>query len=249
MKKIIISDYDDTLKPIIRDTNGVVCRDSRGKVISDIKQLELNLEAIDEFRSEGNIFVLSTGRPFASIKGEIKKYNIPVDYLGCTDGSYLYDHDLHILKEYYFSLVEMKYIDKKLKKFNIDFVKDTFGHDAPSQYHSDITGIANKEEVINNFMNIFSKYRNIDPQYIDFKYVEWLLVRPKGISKITTGLDVLTYHTECKKNDIIAIGDGSNDIPMLREFEGYAVSHAYPDVKEVCEGREVSSVKELIMKL
>ncbi len=249
MGKIIICDYDDTLKPIKRDKHGNVKRDDNGNVLMDIKQLELNIGAIKKFRKAGGIFVLSTGRPFSSIKKEVKKYKIPVDYLGCNDGSSLYDNDLNLLKEYFFSNAETNYIDKKLETVPLEFSKDNFGKKFPSQYHCDITGVKNKEEIIEKFMNDFDECSNVEPQYTDFKYVQWLLIRPRAVTKITTGFDVLMYHPEIKIENVIAIGDGSNDIPMLEKYNGYAISHSNAEVKEICQSREVASVKALIKML
>src|SRR5574344_1034320 len=76
--KLLVSDYDGTLKP-------------------DIKNLYLNIEAIKRFKEKGNTFMISTGRSFVSIKKEITKYNIPYDFLSCNDGAILFDNNDNIL--------------------------------------------------------------------------------------------------------------------------------------------------------
>ena len=73
MRKLLISDYDDTL-------------------FTDEESLTKNLEKIKEFRENANIFVIATSRNFASIMEEIKKYNIFYDYLIVNVGAGLFDN-------------------------------------------------------------------------------------------------------------------------------------------------------------
>ena len=69
--KLLVSDYDGTLK-------------------SSVKDLMLNIEAINKFREKGNLFVIITGRG-KSIREYIEEYNIPYDYLICENGAIIYD--------------------------------------------------------------------------------------------------------------------------------------------------------------
>ena len=60
--KLLVSDYDGTLK-------------------SDIKNLMVNIEAINEFRKKGNHFSIATGRDYYSIKKEIDKYKKRIEII------------------------------------------------------------------------------------------------------------------------------------------------------------------------
>ena len=69
--KLLVSDFDDTF--YTDDIN----------VLKNIKELEKY--------KKNNLFMLSSGRSFNSLKKMCLKYNIPYDYLSCCDGSILYD--------------------------------------------------------------------------------------------------------------------------------------------------------------
>ena len=70
--KLLVSDFDGTY------------------YLNDLDILNNN-NLIKEFQANGNLFMLSSGRSFKSLKDMTKKYNIPYDYLSCSDGSILYD--------------------------------------------------------------------------------------------------------------------------------------------------------------
>lgn len=76
--KMVVSDYDGTL--------------FNGK-----QSLIDNIEAIDSFRKNCNLFVIATERSFPSIKKEINFYNIPYDYLICNNGSVIFDNNNNVL--------------------------------------------------------------------------------------------------------------------------------------------------------
>lgn len=62
MKKILISDYDETFYQ------------------SDI-DIKKNIDEVTEFRTLGNLFVLATEKNYVDLKQKIDKYEIPYDYL------------------------------------------------------------------------------------------------------------------------------------------------------------------------
>ena len=73
MKKILISDYDDTL-------------------FTDEITLKSNIEKIKNFQKCGNIFVIATSRSLWSMMEEIQKYKIPYDYLFVNVGAGIFDN-------------------------------------------------------------------------------------------------------------------------------------------------------------
>ena len=101
----------------------LVC-DFDGTYFKDEESILINNQEVQKWRKENNLFMLSSGRSFQSLKKMCLKYNIEYDYLSCCDGSILYDKDDNIITYYslnkdilgkFLSLKNMP----KLKEFNI----------------------------------------------------------------------------------------------------------------------------------
>jgi len=68
MKKILVSDYDQTF--YLNDAD-----------------VEKNKIAVEKFRKEGNVFVIATGRSYYDIQKKIDEYKINYDYLIINHGA------------------------------------------------------------------------------------------------------------------------------------------------------------------
>ncbi len=66
-------------------------------------------------------------------------------------------------------------------------------------------------------------------------YTAWLDIAPEGVSK-ASGLEVLTERLGIDRSDVLAVGDGNNDIEMLRwAGRGVAMGQAPETVKAVAD--------------
>ena len=74
MKKVLISDYDQTF------------------YLND-EDIEKNKIYVEKFRKEGNIFVLATGRSYYDMQRKIEQYNIKYDYLIINHGASILDEN------------------------------------------------------------------------------------------------------------------------------------------------------------
>jgi len=77
--KLLAVDYDGTFK-------------------SNLKNLKINIDKINQFMQSGNKFAIITGRSFKQIESEIKKYNIKYNYLVCNNGLIVFDETNKIIK-------------------------------------------------------------------------------------------------------------------------------------------------------
>ncbi len=100
--KLLVSDYDQTL------------------TVGDINK---NIEMISKFVKKNNYFVIATGRNYKSIMNEIKKLEIPYQFLICNDGSIIFDKNN---KEIYRNNLGkekhllFEYLKKKVANLKID---------------------------------------------------------------------------------------------------------------------------------
>ena len=95
MKKLLVSDYDLTLKLLYDFDNDFLIR--------------ANVEAIKELMAKGNIFMLNTGRDYNSIKEEVVANKIPYNYLACNDGTILLDEHDGLIHYYDLEVKEYDY--------------------------------------------------------------------------------------------------------------------------------------------
>ncbi|RYJ02371.1 MAG: HAD family phosphatase, partial [Actinomycetales bacterium] len=66
-------------------------------------------------------------------------------------------------------------------------------------------------------------------------YTAWLDIAPDGVSK-ASGLDVLCGRFGIDPADVLAVGDGHNDLEMLRwAGRGVAMGQAPPDLLDVAD--------------
>ena len=66
-------------------------------------------------------------------------------------------------------------------------------------------------------------------------YTAWLDIAPDGVSK-ASGLEVVCARLGCTAADVLAVGDGSNDVDMLRwAGRGVAMGQATEQVKAVAD--------------
>lgn len=217
-RKMLVSDYDGTLK-------------------SDIKNLLVNIEAVKEFRRKGNIFTISTGRSYDSIKSECDRYKIEYDFINCLDGSVLYDKNGNLI--YANTIHRQDLIALAITMPGKDVVSsadyyDTHGitnfnkYDISSEDVENIVLIHLKLKLFKSLKEYISGFSASYPDIKFEKYYNNYLVKndfdkSKGLQKLETYLK-----NEIDHENIITVGDNSNDLEMLRDYNGYKMLTSYP---------------------
>lgn len=222
--KIIISDFDCTFF-----TN---------------EYLE-NIRLINKFVSKGNMFIIATGRNLTHLKKDISGYNIDYSYLICNDGGVIFDKtDTCIYRQN---------IDDDIVKSIFDFLnKDPNNHniyiDDSLNYVTDTSSMANAiisqyndyDKALETLNTITSNY----PSVHGYLSENWINITNKVVNK-ANGIKELVKLTKINSDDIYTIGDNINDLDMIKEYHGYAVSNGIEKIKEDAEG-VVESFKDLI---
>ncbi|MDA9557026.1 Cof-type HAD-IIB family hydrolase [Vibrio sp.] len=261
-RKLLASDYDKTFFY---------------KTAQD--KLPANLEAVAQWQSENNLFVISTGRDAASMLHERKTRHLSFDYLVSLNGSFIIDrHENVLFKAAIPTHIAAELVSDLRIEFNDELIvsngfdgcnltnkeksktdsvaKEIFQRNSTIYSRSieeslnyDVFLIGcltqNQEQATAVKKRIMDKFgRDLDV-FINLNYIN---VVPKGISK-ASGVNTILSHEEISKNDVVSIGDDLNDIPMIEEFNGYAVPNARPELIDAAQ-QTVDSVAELIkMKL
>ena len=218
--KILISDYDGTLK-------------------SDVKNLKINICAIEDFRKKGNHFAIATGRNYDSIKAEIKKYNIQYDYLITNDGALTLDKndnilsseiiENNVLNNLYDYILNIKKYEKNITAFTLPNSNDIV----------ELQLVASMFDSLSKLDTFLKKYPDIYKTNLNFLLFKVHFFK-KNCNKsiaIKKLMDILDNNYE----DIITIGDASNDIEMLSDYNGYKMLYSFPTMY----GRGFKTTREI----
>lgn len=237
--KLLVTDYDETL-------------------FQSEKGLKDNIKKIKKIRQNDFLFVVATGRSFPSIKNQMRLYNIPYDYLITSDGSIIYDCDNKIIKMFKINNHAIKIMEDFYNKLKYEEIQFSYqeGYQNILNPEKDLLGInicvSNDyydEKLENNFLKLkkkFPEYNFLAYKHTNYSY---LCIKPSGIDKAYA---VKYLHTllDIKKEDVFVIGDSSNDIEMIREFDGAVMASSYPEVLKISQKRydEVSNYINDIIK-
>lgn len=206
-KLMLVSDYDGTLK-------------------RDIKNLKINIECVNKFRKNGNLFAISTGRSYHSIKKECIKYNINYDYLFCNNGAVLFDYNDNIIYQKYFDEEILQKINSVVE--NCITSKNNSCCDNNEEMIDKIIELYLKLDFFNACLSI---HECINCKYVNFKILKYLIYvfLKKTIDK-SIGLQILAdrLSNDIPKKNIITVGNNYNDLTMLKDFNGYRLTSSYP---------------------
>lgn len=203
---LLASDFDNTL------------------YVKDKSILKRNIESIKKYRSNGNIFVIITGRGIDFAKKDIEKNNIDYDYLICENGAMIFDSNDNLISSTYIDKKDVLTIIDLINKNDYKYILDTgykYIYNNEVNYNElaaifiEKKDIDNPEEVVNNIMSITNTYSYISPLHIN--------IVNKTIDKLVA-LKFLTKLIGINK-DIYTIGDAVNDISMIEYYSGGIISN------------------------
>ena len=232
MKKILISDYDGTFYQ------------------SDI-DIKKNIDKVDEFRTSGNLFVLATGRSYVDLKMKIDKYKIPYDYLILNHGALLLSKDLEILKVFT--------LDKELVGNILDYVnnKDIYDVVLISTFDKNVKDISN---IVKIMLKLYSYDKALEVKnYIDKSYTNiksylisednhYLVEIVSSKASKSLMIEKILDKEKIVKKNVYTIGDGINDIDMIKKYNGYRVKNSCEKLNSVTN-RVIDNVSDLISRI
>ena len=225
---IIASDFDGTL-----NYQGISVADK---------------EAIDKFRADGNKFGIVTGRDLEQalwVLYDLKKSDLKVDFVICCTGAITLSGDGEIIKMT--KQKTGKYLNEMLeyaKTLNLGSFRAsnellTCFADARGKIKSNFEALGEitqanawfgSEEDAKNFLEYVEKNHGGDINI--FRNGGCIDMPPLGVSKVS---GIYGYAKDFKDAEIITVGDNVNDLPMIKEFDGYAVSNAKDEVKSAAK--------------
>lgn len=234
--RVVVSDYDGTLKIFQKPMDpGVV-------------------DAIHRWRDAGNRFGIASGRDYEMMIHEIRAHGIPFDFLILANGGAIYDAEENLLQA---TFIDNALIPQILSHpAGLDsshyqlFAKDkiyfferrkTFFSDlgvpyVPVDFEAalalkDLVQISfwyrNHQEPIDHVKTLIADFGDragfqTNVYAIDINRKEVNKAWGIGQALSLLGLDGAEVH---------AVGDGGNDVDMIRRYNGYTVAGAVPEAK------------------
>jgi len=214
------------------------------------QDLQKNIEMIDKFRKEGNIFVVATGRSYLDFKDKVKLYKFDYDYVILNHGATILDNEDNVLSNFSID-------DKVINDIKIDLeLENSIKYFCCSKLESRIdfdyeslTKIYSKYKSKQEAMNINKKINKKYSKYINSYYVSTNAV--EIISNETDkskAIKLLLNKLNVSKENVYTIGDGYSDIQMIKDFNGYAMEKSVDKLKMISI-KEYKSVSELIKEI
>lgn len=234
---LLFFDIDGTLRD---DATGEVSRETR--------------EAVHQARKNGHLAFVNTGRSFAEMDREI--FDVGFDGLVCGCGTYVNFKGQPLVKEDIGGKMALRIV-KLLEKCKLDALLEGQEHFYLSEDTSNAKLLQIKEyfgEEVNKKCRYWqqelpcfqklSVWLNEDSDFETFKESmqdEFSIIKrsddffeiiPKGHSK-ASGMEFLGKHLGIDKDHMVAMGDSTNDLSMLR-FAGVSVAmgNSCREVKE-----------------
>lgn len=192
-----------------------------------------NIKIINEFVDKDNMFIIVTGRNISHLLKDIKGYNIKYSYLICNDGGIIYDKNLKVIYRNDIDSVISKKIYDELRDndavleplIDTSFKLTTF-------FETPANAIIVRPFDANKTRDLLVKLETNYPQIHGYISENWLNITDINTSK-ANGIKFLEEKLNLNHNDIHTIGDAINDIPMIKQYNGYIVSNSSPELKEV----------------
>lgn len=231
VKKILVSDYDDTL-------------------FIDEEGIKENIKLLKKWMRKKNIVVIATGRSYYDMMKEIKKYKIPYHFLILNHGATILDRDDEIL---YSEAISKNTKEQLRKDLELSSAKFYFCcchlESRVSPYANNLTKIhieyATKEQALEKIELIRKYYSGrVRAFYLHDGIIE---VVSDGCSKCL-GVTWLLEYLNVDDYKMYVIGNGYTDIDMVRNYHGYCMKSAVEPLKEVAT-KEYDKVSTLLKEV
>lgn len=244
-----------------------ICTDFDGTFnshsILNKNQIKRNIRSVMEFRKEGNIFGIATGRDFNHIKRFCEKNNLTCDFIIANNGAQVIDNN----KEIY-----SNYMDSQKVKSVLEYIKkQQYLFWAVSTKNGLIIDINNiniiKNIKLTYISKLFTNYSylvNRNNKSINDIYQIIVMLPKKNINIIMNNLKknlpddfkaiyndhqlISIVNKECNKakgisiivnkyglsrKNVFTVGDYYNDFEMIKEYNGYCIKSSPNSIKKI----------------
>ncbi len=218
MKKILVSDFDQTFH-------------------RDEIEIYQNIEAVQQFRKEGNIFVIATGRSYKEFMLVKEKYNLLYDYVLLNNGANILDCTDVMINSIY---MDNDTVNDLINNYINDNDKIDFSYTCSNNEESRVlyanninrVGIYFKDGIDSTFekKELLNKYKNLN--ITTGRRTPMIEITDITVNK-STAINRLINIEKLSNYTIHVVGDGDNDVDMLRDYNGVTLDNGTLEAKGV----------------
>lgn len=230
MKKILASDYDGTF-------------------YLNEKNIKENVKEVKDFRKKGNIFMIATGNNYENFIKTVNKYHIEYDYLILDDGGMIIDNKNNVISANFIDSDIVKEISCIIKKECGNIAIFNQWKEIDDGRKTKITKISTKIKDVKIAKKFAKKINKLYKNYIHaytmiFKDMNIVEIISNKIDK-KEAIKKISNIEKVKNSNVYVVGDGYNDLNMIKYFNGYCMRNSVSELLEACKN-QVTSVSNLI---
>jgi len=238
----------------------VAASDFDGTIYRDEKISDEDFAAIKNWRAAGNKFGIVTGRAYVMLEPHLKNYGLNVDFSICCNGAVIYDGDGKIVfetavpKNFLVDVMNEPYTKKSLHYafeasdeifcvindekswvlreskrwlFQVNFIDAAQVPTLTKKINQLALDFTTPDEAQAAAVALNKKFGD---KIFAQKNTHSLDIVPTGVNK-SSGVENLLQLMNWRGAKVFAVGDESNDLPMIKTFGGYTVATAKDFVK------------------
>ena len=218
---------------------------------------EANIRAVENWRQQGNLFVIATGREESILREKLEEWEAEADYLICNNGARIVSWDGRLLYEKIMDTVEVlqmtdylleQYgmpVDVTCKSFRKQVITGTDPEKDPIMYNGIRETITQEDfqKACREVLQVHVRFSNNEEtckaaEAINARYsgAEAFVnennadIVSRGLGK-AEGIAILAKAINFQ-GQIAAIGDAHNDLGMLRRYQGRTLQAANPAIRQ-----------------
>ena len=210
----------------------------------DSQKTKKNIEWIQKFISQGNIFCIITGRNYSSIKKHLNEMNIPYTYLICEDGAKIFNSVDYCLDTVYLEPKEIDQVVPILEKNQWEYYLDD-GYNQTENKNDCVKIVipCSEKEEQKRMVETIRKEINVHI-YASRNHVNIIhetVNKEKALKKLIEleNLESIPVYT---------IGDNDNDYELIEAFQGVVVKDHHEKLDDL-HTKEYENLSEYIQEL
>ena len=215
MSSLIVLDYDGTLK---KNEN--------------VEELDKNLTILRSFLTDNINIMISTGRLYRSIRLEVDQFEIPFNYMSCANGNVLFDEKFQIIFK---TNIDSKIINDLKPYYNkilgIEPL-DEYGVITPNNPTEYLIHLVEEQEVRRQIVKLLLSSPDVD--YCTDGSNKYTIHIFALSNKIKT-IEIVKEKLKLSESEIYTIGDGTNDIDMIKKYNGLIVGNLFDEDRNMSD--------------